>query len=403
MGPGDLMTVLAPLARQSDPRLLVGHESFDDAGVVRISDELALVQTVDFFAPVVDDPFTFGQVAAGLAEALRFRLCRVQVALTARLDEKEEALERSAVAAQDAAQVLVHEQTDVEGMRVIMGYQTRASRHSARKRAKRRSRICSSTDDFRQSSSRRCSSPFGKLSATGAVRTTTSDVDGGFRLAGLPTGRYTVDVTLSGFAPLKDVYKTDVYRLSRHLNDRAGREHDLHQLDGRWIPRRREVAAHVPRLRIAPRRLVGAPQRAMPLGFSVGQQGRRLTQARHLRTAGGAAGQMTLEAGSLDVVDRVQRVGAEQLLDLLVGRPGHWSDPIPVACSSWRSRRSPARMRLFTVPSGVTLRFIGSNIPVIMSFRDVVINVAHLAEQFEPVLGAGSRYGVSIRYSREGD
>ena len=67
MGPGDLMTVLAPLARQTDPRLLVGHESFDDAGVVRISDELALVQTVDFFAPVVDDPFTFGQVAAANA------------------------------------------------------------------------------------------------------------------------------------------------------------------------------------------------------------------------------------------------------------------------------------------------------------------------------------------------
>ena len=67
MGPGDLRTVLAPLARQSDPRLLVGHETFDDAGVFRISDELALVQTVDFFAPVVDDPFTFGQVAAANA------------------------------------------------------------------------------------------------------------------------------------------------------------------------------------------------------------------------------------------------------------------------------------------------------------------------------------------------
>ena len=67
MGPGDLTAVLAPLARQSDPRLLVGHETFDDAGVFRISDDLALVQTVDFFAPVVDDPFTFGQVAAANA------------------------------------------------------------------------------------------------------------------------------------------------------------------------------------------------------------------------------------------------------------------------------------------------------------------------------------------------
>lgn len=67
MGPGDLKTVLAPLARQTDPRLLVGHETFDDAGVFRVSDDVTLVQTVDFFAPVVDDPFTFGQVAAANA------------------------------------------------------------------------------------------------------------------------------------------------------------------------------------------------------------------------------------------------------------------------------------------------------------------------------------------------
>ena len=63
MGPGDLMQVLAPLPRHADPRLLVGHETFDDAGVFRISDDVALVQTVDFFAPIVDDPFTFGQIA----------------------------------------------------------------------------------------------------------------------------------------------------------------------------------------------------------------------------------------------------------------------------------------------------------------------------------------------------
>src|SRR5688500_17236861 len=67
MGPGDLTRVLAPLPRQSDPRLLVGHETFDDAGVFRISDELALVQTVDFFAPIVDDAFSFGQIAAANA------------------------------------------------------------------------------------------------------------------------------------------------------------------------------------------------------------------------------------------------------------------------------------------------------------------------------------------------
>ena len=67
MGPGDLTEVLSPLTRHADPRLLVGHETFDDAGVFRISDDLALIQTVDFFAPIVDDPFAFGQIAAANA------------------------------------------------------------------------------------------------------------------------------------------------------------------------------------------------------------------------------------------------------------------------------------------------------------------------------------------------
>ncbi len=67
MGPGDLSAALAPLPRESDPRLLVGRETFDDAGVFRLSDELALVQTVDFFAPIVDDPYRFGRVAAANA------------------------------------------------------------------------------------------------------------------------------------------------------------------------------------------------------------------------------------------------------------------------------------------------------------------------------------------------
>ena len=67
MGPGDLSRALAALPEKSDPRLLVGRETFDDAGVFRISDDLALVQTVDFFAPIVDDPFDFGQVAAANA------------------------------------------------------------------------------------------------------------------------------------------------------------------------------------------------------------------------------------------------------------------------------------------------------------------------------------------------
>ena len=67
MGPGDLSAALAPLPRESDPRILVGRETFDDAGVFRLSDDLALVQTVDFFAPIVDDPYTFGRIAAANA------------------------------------------------------------------------------------------------------------------------------------------------------------------------------------------------------------------------------------------------------------------------------------------------------------------------------------------------
>jgi selenide,water dikinase len=59
--------VLSELPAIADPRLLVGPGTFDDAGVVRLTDELALVQTVDFFTPVVDDPFDFGRIAAANA------------------------------------------------------------------------------------------------------------------------------------------------------------------------------------------------------------------------------------------------------------------------------------------------------------------------------------------------
>jgi selenide,water dikinase len=67
MGPGDLMKALAPLSAREDPRILVGRETFDDAGVFRLSDDVALVQTVDFFAAIVDDPYEFGQIAAANA------------------------------------------------------------------------------------------------------------------------------------------------------------------------------------------------------------------------------------------------------------------------------------------------------------------------------------------------
>jgi selenide,water dikinase len=56
--------VLGRLPKQMDANLLVGFETSDDAGIYRIAPDLALVQTVDFFTPLVDDPFTFGQIAA---------------------------------------------------------------------------------------------------------------------------------------------------------------------------------------------------------------------------------------------------------------------------------------------------------------------------------------------------
>ena len=56
--------MLGKLARQHDPNVLVGFDKADDAGVYQLTPESALVQTVDFFTPVVDDPYTFGQIAA---------------------------------------------------------------------------------------------------------------------------------------------------------------------------------------------------------------------------------------------------------------------------------------------------------------------------------------------------
>ena len=67
MGPDDLALALSALAPRADARLLVGHGTFDDAAVFQISPDMALVQTVDFFAPIVDDPFDFGRVAAANA------------------------------------------------------------------------------------------------------------------------------------------------------------------------------------------------------------------------------------------------------------------------------------------------------------------------------------------------
>jgi selenide, water dikinase len=60
----DIGPIVQALPAIDDPRLLVGSQTADDAGVVRVRDDLALVQTVDFFTPIVDDPYDFGRIAA---------------------------------------------------------------------------------------------------------------------------------------------------------------------------------------------------------------------------------------------------------------------------------------------------------------------------------------------------
>lgn len=64
VGAGVLAKLLDGIKVRSDPNLLVGFDKSDDASVYKVSDELALVQTVDFFPPIADDPYTFGAIAA---------------------------------------------------------------------------------------------------------------------------------------------------------------------------------------------------------------------------------------------------------------------------------------------------------------------------------------------------
>jgi selenide, water dikinase len=64
MGPAALAQVLRPLTRHNHPNLIVGLQTSDDAAVYRLSDEQAIIQTIDFFAPVVDDAFTYGAISA---------------------------------------------------------------------------------------------------------------------------------------------------------------------------------------------------------------------------------------------------------------------------------------------------------------------------------------------------
>ncbi|MCC8026175.1 MAG: selenide, water dikinase SelD [Clostridium sp.] len=67
LGPGVLAKVLSQLPKAGDPNLLIGYEGSDDAAVYKLTDDLAMVQTLDFFPPMVEDPYTFGQIAAANA------------------------------------------------------------------------------------------------------------------------------------------------------------------------------------------------------------------------------------------------------------------------------------------------------------------------------------------------
>jgi selenide,water dikinase len=67
LGPGILASVLGKLPKATDPNLLVGFDSSDDASVYKLTEDLAIVQTLDFFPPMVEDPYTFGQIAAANA------------------------------------------------------------------------------------------------------------------------------------------------------------------------------------------------------------------------------------------------------------------------------------------------------------------------------------------------
>jgi selenide, water dikinase len=67
LNPATLDAILRKLPRQTDRNVLVGFDTNDDAGIYLLSEDVALVQTVDFFTPIVDDPFHFGQIAAANA------------------------------------------------------------------------------------------------------------------------------------------------------------------------------------------------------------------------------------------------------------------------------------------------------------------------------------------------
>ena len=67
IGPGNLGNILADLPKSQDEKLLVGFDATDDAAVIKLTDELAVIQTLDFFPTMVTDPYLFGKIAAANA------------------------------------------------------------------------------------------------------------------------------------------------------------------------------------------------------------------------------------------------------------------------------------------------------------------------------------------------
>jgi selenide,water dikinase len=67
LGAADLSYALTALPRQQAPGVLVGYENSDDAGVFELTTDIAVVQTIGYFPPIVDDPYTYGQIAAANA------------------------------------------------------------------------------------------------------------------------------------------------------------------------------------------------------------------------------------------------------------------------------------------------------------------------------------------------
>ena len=64
LAPSELAQVLSKLPKQKNENIIVGYENSDDAGVFRLNERLSLVQTLDFFTPIADDPQLYGRIAA---------------------------------------------------------------------------------------------------------------------------------------------------------------------------------------------------------------------------------------------------------------------------------------------------------------------------------------------------